>query len=65
MTERLVQLALSPKAAAVLDRAIEHGISEEFHFDDENSDILVAIRRDIRDQLPHKGKSKKSKRAQA
>lgn len=56
-----VQLILSLKAAAVLDRAIEHGINEEFHFNDEESGILSSIREEIKFQMPREGKAKRRK----
>lgn len=56
-SEQMVHLLLSPKAAAALDRAIQQGIEGA-----KERDILTAIRRDISDQLPHKGKPKKGRK---
>lgn len=58
---RIVHLALSPKAARLLDEVIEYaeGLSEY-----RDSVILDAIRKDIKEQLPvrRKAKAKKPKR---
>lgn len=52
---RIVHLALSPKAARLLDEVIEYAESFSAYRD---SEILYAIRADIKEQLPKKSKSK-------
>lgn len=55
--EAQVQLILSLKAAALLDRMIESSV--EHDRTPEESGILEAIRDEIRFQMPREGKPKK------
>lgn len=58
--QRQVALVLSPKAAAVLDRAIEEVMDQDLpRFQEDESDILAAIREEIREQLPKAKKARK------
>ena len=58
--ERVVQLALSQKAAKLLDAAIEIAKDEQFHFSPE-ADVMVAIQKDLHDQIEQKPKPKRKK----
>jgi diacylglycerol kinase len=60
MTEAMVYLAVSHKAAKLVNTAIEQAVDEQFG-EGEEADILLAIQKDIREQLPTP-KKKKAKR---
>jgi hypothetical protein len=60
-SQRQVALVISPRAAAVLDRTIDQEIGRQLAPSDE-LDFLVAIRNEIREQLPKAKKKSKKKR---